>query len=326
MTKVGRPLASTKNIDKELKKLYYDEGNQFGIIKFYKLVQRRGLPYSRKSVIDWLRKQEVYQLTKPTKKSRGVQSVRANTAFKVLEADLTDYKNVKLLTVIDVFSKYAFVKRIKNKTAEVVAAAFEDIFDEIDEIDGERTRRLLTDNGGEFKNEVMTETLLGRKIKQSFNQAYSPAANGIIERFNGTFKRMLQKGALSKRFVVSPGHKYIKDTVNRYNDSYHTSIGMTPYEAILPENKEEVTKKRDKKGFTDKRDKDDIIVGDTVRRKRKKETFEKGTINWSKEKFIVYKILRPLDPRKGYKYKIKDTDGDKIIGFFGRRDLQKVYT
>lgn len=56
-----------------------------------------------------------------------------------------------LLTVIDVLTKYAFVKPLKNKTALTVTRAFRDILD-----NGRGWPKVVSsDKGTEFKNHHM---------------------------------------------------------------------------------------------------------------------------------------------------------------------------
>ena len=56
------------------------------------------------------------------------------------------YKGYKyLLTVVDVISKHAWVKTIKNKTGQAVTAAFETILKQ-----GRTPIQLQTDDGKEF--------------------------------------------------------------------------------------------------------------------------------------------------------------------------------
>jgi transposase InsO family protein len=52
-----------------------------------------------------------------------------------------------VLVVIDVFSKYLWLRKLKDKKGDSVARAFEDIF-----TDGRRPIRILTDMGQEFKS------------------------------------------------------------------------------------------------------------------------------------------------------------------------------
>ena len=61
-------------------------------------------------------------------------------------------------------------------------------------------------------------------------------------------------------------------------------------------------------------------VGDRVRISKFKNMFAKGyTPNWSREIFIVNKI----NDTAPYTYNIKDLYGEKIIGSFYDRELQK---
>lgn len=72
------------------------------------------------------------------------------------DGDLMDVSNIKednegitsLLIIIDVFSRYVFVKPLKNKTTLAVPAAFKQILNEY----GFFQRILRTDRGSEFLN------------------------------------------------------------------------------------------------------------------------------------------------------------------------------
>jgi len=58
-----------------------------------------------------------------------------------------------LFTIIDVFSKYAFVFPIPTKEAIEVVHILEILF-----ADGIKPKILLSDNGSEFKNAIVKET------------------------------------------------------------------------------------------------------------------------------------------------------------------------
>ena len=61
-------------------------------------------------------------------------------------------------------------------------------------------------------------------------------------------------------------------------------------------------------------------VGDRVRISKFKNIFAKGYgPNWSKEIFIISKINNTVS----YTYNIKDLNGEKIIGSFYDKELQK---
>ena len=56
-----------------------------------------------------------------------------------------------LLTVIDVFSKYAWVIPVKNKSAAVILQAFKDLLES--SAKPRKPKRIQTDAGKEFLNE-----------------------------------------------------------------------------------------------------------------------------------------------------------------------------
>jgi hypothetical protein len=93
---------------------------------------------------------------------------------------------------------------------------------------------------------------------------------------------------------------------------------MTPLQATNPENVELVllnTFRTDKPNL----DKAKFKVGDRVRIYSYKTKFDKGyKHNWTTEIFVVSEV-RPTNP---ITYKVKDLDGEDIIGSFYTQELQ----
>lgn len=127
-----------------------------------------------------------------------------------------------ILTIIDVFSKYAWalpVKRLGN-TYEV----FRDHLASIDS--NQRPTVLQTDNGEEFTSGVFQNVLREYKIKHTTSKSHTPQSQGIIERFNGTIKR-----AIGLHFTEKSTKRYIdvlQDLVDAYNSARHRSTGQAP--------------------------------------------------------------------------------------------------
>ena len=92
----------------------------------YKLAKQSSKKVKLQDVRDWLRKQQTYTLYKPirTKFSRRKTVVAGNdTQWQADLADLSklsksNNKHRYLLCIIDVFSKYAWVVPIKDKTGK----------------------------------------------------------------------------------------------------------------------------------------------------------------------------------------------------------------
>ena len=96
---------------------------------------------------------------------------------------------------------------------------------------------------------------------------------------------------------------------------------MTPFQASDPENREKVLRNLYSDIKSVKRRKPQFIVGDRVRIYRYKRTFEKGyKPNWTKEIFIVDEVNKtnPIT------YKLKDLEGEPILGSFYKEELSKT--
>ena len=119
-----------------LKRVYFDAGNPAGYGGVNSLVKETGLP--EKKVKAWLRKQRTYTTHKPARVRYPTRSYVTRGLDHQWQADLVEmrpYASVNqgyhyLLTVIDMFSRYAMVRPLKRKTPNEVIEAFRSIFAE----------------------------------------------------------------------------------------------------------------------------------------------------------------------------------------------------
>jgi len=94
------------------------------------------------------------ELHKPALKRYNTRKVYSKYVFEILGCDLVDLsfwasqnKDYKfLLTVVDVLSKFAWAIPLKNKSADEVTKAFEELFQEV------KPQKLWSDSGTEFIN------------------------------------------------------------------------------------------------------------------------------------------------------------------------------
>ena len=255
------------------------------------------------------------ELHKPVTRKLKRRRVFVKGIDQIWAADLVDMQafakdnnGVKyLLTVIDVFSKYGWIEPLHQKSGQAVAKAFEKIFAE-----GRRPEKIWVDKGKEFYNKDVKS--LGFELYSTENEEKS----SVIERWNRTMKEKM-----FKYFSANSTRKYtdiIDDLVNRYNNTKHSTIKMTPIEASLKKNENKVRRYLyDLEPAHRKQPK--FSVGDRVRITKKKKTFEKGyTPRWTEEVFTVSKI-QYTDP---VTYKISDYNGEEIQGTFYEQELQKT--
>ena len=130
------------------------------------------------------------ELHKPVIKKIKRRKVYARFKDNIWAADLAEMeslpsknKNVKyLLCVIDVFSKYAWVKLLKDKKGKTVLDAFIKIVNE----SNHKPNKLWVDQGREFYNKLMPEWL--DYIDISMYSTHNEDISVIAERFIKTLK------------------------------------------------------------------------------------------------------------------------------------------
>ncbi len=85
-----------------------------------------------------------------------------------------------ILVCVDHFSRFVFLAPLRNKSAVTVAHAI------VSHLICPYTtpRILLSDNGTEFKNQILAAICSQYIIKQTFIPAHHPACNGLVERTN----------------------------------------------------------------------------------------------------------------------------------------------
>jgi len=197
--------------------------------------------------------------------------------------------------------------RSKDKPGKSVADAFKEIFKK----SKQKPEELGTDKGREFYNKQVKE--LGVELYSAENEEKS----SVAERWNHTMKEKM-----FKYFTANNTKKYIDvldDFVERYNNTRHSSIKMTPVEASKKENEVRVYRNL-YPDFARWPMRAKFKTGDKVRILKKKGLFEKVfTPNWT-EVFAVSKIqgTSPVT------YKIADLNGEEIQWTFYEQELQKT--
>ena len=252
------------------------------------------------------------ELHKPVTRKFKKRKVYVGGVDRIWAADLVDMKSfakfnkgVKyLLTVIDVFSKYGWIEPLKNKTGIEVASALKRIFKE------RKPEKLWVDKGKEFYNRDVQSLI---PLYSTENEEKS----SIVERWNRTMKEKM-----FKYFSANSTRKYIdvlQEMVRNYNETVHSSTKMTPMEASKKENEDRVW--INLYSFPKPSHEPAFSVGDKVRITKKKKTFEKGyTPRWTEEIFEIVEVQYTDPPT----YKLKDWNGEKIMGSFYEPELQKT--
>ena len=307
-------------MEKKLSEVYNNTSHPAGYGSRAGLKRALGIP--EQDVQSWLRGQESYTLHKNVKYRFPRCRVVAGGLDHQWQADLVDLSTYSkhndgtrfLLTVTDVFSRFAWVRPLKSKFGKEVAAAFHRILSQ-----KRKPMYLQTDKGKEFLNGKVQDLFKHYGIKH-FTSENDDIKASIVERFNLTLQRKIHRYMTDKhtrRYV-----HVLPRLVKSYNGAYHRRLGTAPKD-VTHKNSETVWHAMfpyDKKLWTGS-DRARFKIHDHVRMSKTRKTFQKGYLGqWSKEIFKVVRIHDTM-PRT---YSLVDLRGEEILGTFYAQELQKV--
>jgi hypothetical protein len=303
-----------------MEELYYNPEHPSG----YGGVNRLALAAQqrRRRTEDWLRTQRTYTLHKPARKRYNTRPYKSGAIDQQWQADLVEmipYANVNngyryLLTIIDLFSRYAWAVPLRGKTGAEVTAAFRQVFAE-----GRQPQRLQTDDGREFDNREFQQFLNLQNIR--FFTVKSQFKAAVCERFNRTLKAKMWR-----YFTRTGRYRWVDalgELMTGYNTATHRSIGVSPIQ-VTGENEHELWLRQERRGpqrVTQRQPTTTFRVGDQVRISVVKETFAKGYLpNWTEQ---IYTVSQVLDTEPA-QYKLRDEANVLIKGSFYSAELQRV--
>lgn len=311
-------------MNRVMSNIYHDPahpGSFGGVNRLYRAMRDEGHEKTKPDEVRrFLSGQDAYTLHKPARVHFSRNRVFVPRPLNQFQADLCDMQALAqhndgfhyLLTMIDVFSKKAFARSLKRKTAAEVVQAFKSIFKE-----SHTPAKLQTDAGKEFHNKSF-QALMKKHNIIHFTTASDVKAS-VVERFNRTLK-----GRMWRYFTANNTMRYLdvlQDLIRGYNHSFHSSIKMAPAE-VTEENTPQVFQNlygvRHVRGCKYK-----FKAGDTVRISKVRGVFDKRyEQTFTDELFTVDQRI----PRFPPVYRLKDYDGELIQGCFYEPELQKVET
>lgn len=309
---LGQGLSRTQQL--KLKTTYYDPTSGFSSVR--KLAEQTKLP--RREVVNWLERQAVYSKHKRYNSKHKTRRVMVRYKDAQWQSDLVDVRALSasnertgyILTIVDLFSKFAWGLPIKRKTGDEITRAFKTVFKE------RQPERIQTDRGSEFINKNTQALFASKNIKWFATQNENKAQT--VERFNSSLQQLMYRyftANKTKRWL-----EVLPKLMENYNNSYHRSIKMTPVEASKAENESAVWESLYGSLFPLKKTKPTFQVGDTVRIFKHRGKFKRGyTANFTNEWFRVSEVLQTAPPT----YRLVDSDGEEIIGAFYAEELSR---
>jgi len=210
----------------------YNDCNYFGRDKLFHLIRQKYHGISRNDVMEYLRNNETHQIhSQPRLKKVILQPIITNEPCERLQIDFIEISNKNkhlnlnfryIFNCIDVFSKYVFSFPTRNKFEKTYLPLVESLF--------KKYKFKIIQHDKEFETKKMKQLCEQYDVIQMVSKPYHPQSNGCIERFNRTLKQQLHKyltNAKSKVWINA-----LSKIVENYNNSYHSTIKMTPNECF----------------------------------------------------------------------------------------------
>ena len=134
------------------------------------------------------------------------------------------------LTMIDPATGWFEVVQVKRRTAEVVAAAFDDTW--LSRYP--RPKYIGYDNGGENKG-LFKEMIKNYGLKGKPSSLYNPQSNGIIERVHEVLNNILRTFELEQRELDEddPWTEFLSAAAFAIRATYHTTLGASPGQLVF---------------------------------------------------------------------------------------------
>ncbi|XP_063891879.1 retrovirus-related Pol polyprotein from transposon 297 [Helicoverpa armigera] len=145
--------------------------------------------------------------------------------FEIIHADVLTLEQEKYLTLIDSFSKYAQAYRMVDCTAPNIVKSLLKF-----STHHGYPMTLVTDQGTEFTNQVVSEFLRLHKIQHRTTAAHAPNENGMIERFHSTLIEHLR--ILKLQHKNESAANLVSYALLAYNSSIHNLTKCRPFDLI----------------------------------------------------------------------------------------------
>lgn len=205
-------------------------GGHFGRKKTRSKLDRFYWPHMTRDIDEYIRSCDVCQRIK---RPRGVKPgllhpIKVSQVFELTQIDIvgplkrSSSGTRYIVTAIDAFSRYAFVKAEFEVTTRTI---IEFIENDIISKHG-KPEKLLSDNGPQFASREFKKFLDGWGIKHHKTSTYHPESNGRNERFNGTLINILKNYIDGSQLDWS---EKLKWAVWLYNITKNESTQMSPY-------------------------------------------------------------------------------------------------
>jgi hypothetical protein len=293
-------------------------------------------------VTEFMKTQEIPQLTDNFKHrtNKPIVSQYPNQIWCIDLIEIKTYPKNKgfeyIFSGIDVFSRKCFLEPAKVKDAATLSKCLDKIIRRV----GVKPKNIICDNGTEFLGEFDVYCQ-AHEMTIRRNRAYSPQANGIVERSNMEIRKLLRDIMLEnedtnwidnlrrvenlKNDTFTSGIDNIPSKIwNNKNEPIRFEVGQSTDEQMRQLLAKQTILKNVKKQRKEFKD-DELDVGGKVRVRMdqisnnirslvKDGKTKQVVVVWSP---VIFKILKKIVPRKGMlersRYVVGSVDGSRML-------------
>ena len=301
-----------------LKDLYYNKRVVFGIQKLYDYIVENHIDrhVTKKEIREFLNSQEVNQIHQKRKQKKDTKSIigafsNPNVALQIDLIELPVDKDFKFaLVCVDIFSRYMFADKVKNKEKNTILKKLKSI---LNTEEGKGYKILSSDNGLEFQfsKKDLDDLNIKNHIKGA---AFRPQSQSIVERANGTLKNMIKKNMSvneNKRWI-----NILENSVDLYNETLHKNLlNYTPDDIHFGD--EEILKdiRENNEKLVSKKQNDDAQiykVNDKVRIMIENKK-SKTDPNYSRDLFKIIDVRKSKSFNQLTTYKLMNTKTNAVM-------------
>lgn len=194
----------------------------------YKYVFDKYINITRANVVEFLSKQSEYQIGKAPahRVNKPILSRYPNELWGIDLIECLAYVGSNnrykyIVTIVDLFSRKTWLCKLTTKNPYKIRDAFVSVIARANV----SPNHLLSDQGTEFRTDF-DEYLQAEGIVHRRTRAYSPMANGVVERTNQTVRKLLRATMIFNDNKV--WHTHLSEIEDNINSSYNSSIKATP--------------------------------------------------------------------------------------------------
>lgn len=217
-----------------------------------------------------------------------------------------------VLTAINCFTKFAYGRPLKTKTANEVKINMELILNHVFPM----VKNIQADQGSEFFNKHFKSLM--SKYNINLYHVYTEIKASMIERFHRTLRKLLIKESYKRN---SPKWiDFLQDVIQKYNNTIHSVTKYKPSQVGFSQ--EKILLRRLQPQLTQVKRQPKFKINDYVHISKKKTLFEKGTFNFTP---LVFQIRQVVTNDFPITYRLRsthETNNQDIQGTFYEEELK----